>query len=102
MNEIKWIRYSEQKPPINENILVLVNGEIHEGFLHSLLLMGNKDPTLFKTLFTNDSRKEFSAQHTSWGFDPYWMPIPAIKPVQEKKLNPIERIERVFAKEDLD
>ena len=79
----KWIQYSKKKPPINERVLVLVDGEVHEGFLDSVLLMGKKKPTVFQTLFTN---KQFScsAQHSHWGHDPYWMKIPK-KPLQKKK-----------------
>jgi len=98
--ENKWIRYSEQKPPINERVLVLVNGEVHEGFLDSVLLMGNTEPTIFKTLLTNDSRKEFSAQHTTWGYDPYWMPMPAPKPKQQTRPESKEKSEMMLAIED--
>jgi hypothetical protein len=100
MSEIRWIRYSEQKPPVNERVLVLVNGEIHEGFLHSYVLMGNTEPTIFQTLFTNDLRKAFSAQHTYWGDDPYWMPLPAPKPKQQKRPESMEKSERMSKHEE--
>lgn len=101
MNEIRWIRYSDQKPPINERVLVLVNGEVHEGFLDSILLMGKTEPTIFKTLFTNDPRKEFSAQHGTWGYDPYWMPMPAPKPTQLQRQKPLkEKMEMIAYEED--
>jgi hypothetical protein len=83
MSELKWIRFSEQRPPNNVRVLVLVRGEVHEGLIDSVLLMGNTEPTLFESLFKNDPRKEFSLQHTSWGDDPYWMPMPASKPKQK-------------------
>ena len=81
---MNWIRYSEQKPPINTNVLVLVDGEIHEGYLDSIVLMGNTEPTIFETLYTNDhsNGKMFTRQHLWWGTDPYWMYIPAPKPKQ--------------------
>ncbi len=100
MSELKWIRYSEQKPPINERVLVLVDGEVHEGFLDSYILMGNTEPTVFKTLLRNDYRKEFSAQHASWGHDPYWMPMPAPKPKQQKRSQSTEKSERMIAYEE--
>jgi len=90
LHKTRWIRFSEQKPPVNEPILVLVEGEVHEGFLDSYVLIGRTEPTEFKTLFTNrrGSEKAFSAQHTSWGYDPYWMPMPAPKPEQLTRERP--------------
>jgi hypothetical protein len=82
---MKWIRYSEEKPPINTDVLVLVNGEIHEGYLDSVLLMGKEEPTIFETLYTNSNNHGCgSRQHKTWGDDPYWMHIPCKKPVQIK------------------
>jgi hypothetical protein len=80
---MNWIRYTDEKPPTNKNILVLVNGEIHEGYLDSRILMGEDEPTLMQTLYTNSTNYGCgSAQHTSWGIDPYWMHIPYEKPKQ--------------------
>jgi hypothetical protein len=76
---MKWIRLSEQKPPINTDILILVDGRIHEGYLHSLLLMGKTEPTEFHTTYLTNYEH---AQHGYWGDDPYWMPIPCEKPEQ--------------------
>lgn len=82
---MKWIRYSEEKPPLNIDVLVLVDGEIHEGYLDSVLLMGDIEPTEFHTLYTNSRNGGCgSPQHTYWGDDPYWMPIPCEKPTQIK------------------
>lgn len=100
MNEIKWVRYSEQKPPVDVRVLVLVNEEVHEGFLDSELLMGELEPTIFKTLFTNNTRKEFSAQHTTWGADPYWMPLPATKPRQTGYPKSLEKSEKIEGNEE--
>ena len=88
--KMKWIRLSEQVPPVNTDILILVNGEIHEGYLDSVLLMVKPDePTLFETLYTNSENYGCgSPQHSSWGDDPYWMPIPCKKPIQIKSTKP--------------
>lgn len=86
---MKWIRYLDETPPTNVNVLILVNGEIHEGYLDSVVLMGNTEPTLFETLYTNSKNYGCgSPQHTSWGDDPYWMPIPCEKPKQIKSTKP--------------
>jgi hypothetical protein len=96
MEEINWIQYSKQKPPINERVLVLVEGEVHEGFLDSILLMGESEPTIFQTLFTNAYRKEFSAQHGTWCHDPYWMPIPSPKPIQLRDPKWVEKLDKIM------
>lgn len=77
-----WIRYEDQKPKVNERVLVLINGEIHEGFLDEVLLMGHSEPTIFQTVYTIPKCELSSAQHWTWGEDPYWMPIPCEKPKQ--------------------
>jgi hypothetical protein len=94
--EIKWYRVSEVEPPVNTNILVLVNGEIHEGYLHEheIMVKGLVKDT---TLYTNSKNYGCgSPQHLPWGDDPYWMPIPVEKPKQIKS----EKVEtsNVFSK----
>lgn len=81
--EPRWTRYKDQKPPIGERVLVLVDGEIHEGFLHQVDLAVS-GPTVFQTVFTFPRCSLRSAQHMSWGEDPYWMTLPAAKPQQER------------------
>ena len=76
---MKWIRLSDQKPPINTDILILVDGRIQEGYLHSFVLMGDTEPTEFHTSYRHDYEH---AQHCYWGDDPYWMPITCEKPKQ--------------------
>ena len=78
-----WIRYCDQKPKFKERVLVLIDGEIHEGYLEELDLW-NGGPTLFQTVFTIPRCDLSSAQHLSWGEDPYWMPIPCAKPAQNQ------------------
>jgi hypothetical protein len=95
-----WIRYKDQKPPLFEHVLVLVNGEVHEGFLDSYVIMGNTEPTVFKTLMTNSHGPCGSAQHTSWGDDPYWLPMPFPKPKQVRKKR--EKCDEMMAYNDED
>lgn len=73
-----WIRLRDKKPPTNVNILILVDGRIQEGYLDSLVLMGNTEPTEFHTSYRHGYEH---AQHCYWGDDPYWMHIPE-KPKQ--------------------
>jgi hypothetical protein len=89
MTNLKWIRFSEKQPPMNTDVLVLVNGRIYEGFLHNYVLMGHTEPTIFKTLYMTQYE---CAQNTSWGDDPYWAEIPekpkqiSNKPIKVEKL----------------
>jgi hypothetical protein len=69
---MSWIRLSEQKPPTNVDILILVDGRIQEGYLDSVVLMGHTEPTEFHTSYRHDYDHP---QHCYWGDDPYWMHI---------------------------
>jgi hypothetical protein len=79
----RWIRFLDEKPKIGERVLVLIDGEIHEGYLDEVDLW-KSGHTVFQTVFTIPSDSLSSAQHWSWGYDPYWMPIPCEKPEQLK------------------
>jgi hypothetical protein len=76
-----FIRYRDQKPPVNTPLLILIDGEIREGYIDEVLLLGNVLPTHFQTVHYPE-REQWKDQHSYWGYDPYWMLAPE-KPKQE-------------------
>ena len=78
----EWIRMKDEFPPSNVPLLVLVDGTVREGYIDEILLLGQVLPTKFQTIHYPE-RDQWKDQHSSFGFDPYWMLCPA-KPVQER------------------
>lgn len=76
-----WIRYADQQPPANTPLLILIDGEVFEGYIDEVLLLGEVIPTRFKTVRFPISRNMSKDQHWDWGTDPYWMLCPT-KPIQ--------------------
>ena len=76
-----WIRYADQQPPANTPLLILIDGEVFEGYIDEVMILGQVIPTRFKTVHFPISRNMSKDQHWDWGTDPYWMLCPK-KPIQ--------------------
>lgn len=94
---MSWIRYEDKKPEIGQRVLVLIDGEIHEGFLDEVDIYKH-GPTVFQTVCTMPKSTLSSTQHWTWGEDPYWMPIPCEKPKQQLS-RVFERLKEEFFRE---
>lgn len=71
-----WKPVSQQRPPANTDILILVRGRVFEGQLHSVRLMGFDEPHEFESVYTHDR----GMQHSDWGPGAWWSPRPRVIP----------------------